>query len=325
MSSWLSAAVFEVNVMTKIMEKAEENVLEGKIFLESKMVRLTNILVGMDFSAASERALDYALALARRYEARIYLVNVITSDSDVMLAPELITLGHEREVREAQEKMGEILISGRLRGVAHETVIEHGSLWPTIEVLIGKHQIDLVVVGTEGVGGLQKMLLGSGAEQIFRQAKCPVLTVGPAVTGGAPKEIEFKNIVFATDFGIGAEREAEYAFSFAREHQANVTLLHVVAHADDYSEEGLALKAHAITRELAELVPIGGEVWCKPEFRMRLGDPVEEILCVAREMRADLVVIGAKRGKGLAAGHTPNTIAYKVVCGAPCPVLTVRS
>jgi nucleotide-binding universal stress UspA family protein len=104
-----------------------------------------------------------------------------------------------------------------------------------------------------------------------------------------------------------------------------VTLLHVVAHADDYSEEGLSLKAHAITSELAELVPIGGEVWCKPEFRMRLGDPVEEILCVAREMKADLVVIGAKRGKGLAAGHTPNTIAYKVVCGAPCPVLTVRS
>lgn len=311
--------------MTKTIEKAETKVLEGKILLESKMVRLTNILVGMDFSAASERALDYAMALARRYESRIYLVNVITSDANVMLAPELMSLAHEREIREAQEKMGEILISGKLRDVPHETVIEHGSLWPTIEALIGKYQIDLVVVGTEGVGGLQKMLLGSGAEQIFRQAKCPVLTVGPAATGGAPKEIEFKNILFATDFGIGAEREAEYAFSFAQEHQANLTLLHVVKHAADYSEEGLALKRDAVTQELGELVPIGGEVWCKPTFRMKLGDPVEEILCVAREMKADLVVIGAKRGKGLAAGHTPNTVAYKIVCGAPCAVLTVRS
>jgi nucleotide-binding universal stress UspA family protein len=194
------------------MEKAEKNVLEGKVFLESTMVRLTNILVGMDFSAASERALDNALALARRYEARIYLVNVITSDSDVMLAPELMTLGHEREVREAQEKMGEILISGRLRGVAHETVIEHGSLWPTIEVLIGKHQIDLVVVGTEGVGGLQKMLLGSGAEQIFRQAMCPVLTVGPAVTGGARRRSSSKT--FCSQRILGLERNARRNMRF---------------------------------------------------------------------------------------------------------------
>src|SRR5580704_1362491 len=189
MSSGLSTAAFEVKVMTRTIEKAETKVLEGKILLESKMVRLTNILVGMDFSAASERALEYALALARRYEARLYLAHVITSDANVMLAPELMSMGHERETCEAQEKMGEILISGRLRDVAHETVIEHGSLWPTIEALIGKHKIDLVVVGTEGVGGLQKMLLGSGAEQIFRQAKCPVLTVGPAATGGVPKEI----------------------------------------------------------------------------------------------------------------------------------------
>ncbi len=313
------------NTIVNTMEKTAGKISGHETLLGNKMVELRNILVGIDFSPASERALDYALALARRYEARVFVTHVITSDANVMLAPELMSLSHEREVREAQERMGEILISGKLRGVTHETVIEHGSLWPTIEALIGKHEIDLVVVGTEGIGGLQKLLLGSGAEQIFRQAKCPVLTVGPAATGGTPKEVEFKNILFATDFGLGAEREAAYAFSFAQEHQANLTLLHVVPHADDYSEAGLALKREAVTCELAELVPVGGEIWCQPVFRMRLGDPVEEILYVAREMKADLIVIGAKRGKGLAAGHARKTIAYEVVSGAPCPVLTVRS
>ncbi len=181
------------------------------------------------------------------------------------------------------------------------------------------------MVGTHGTGGLQKLLLGSGAEQIFRQAKCPVLTVGPAVKGKAPREVEFKNILFATDFGLGAEREAAYAFSFAQEHQANLTLLHVVARAEDYSEAGLAQKGERVIRELGELVPAGGELWCKAEFRMRLGEPVEEILQLAGEMKADLIVIGAKHSKGLAAGHVPHTFAYRVVCGAPCPVLTVRS
>ena len=314
-----------VRTMEKAEEKTEEKTLGSKMTVERKVVRLTNILVGTDFSPASDRALDYALSIARRYEARIFLAHVITSDANVMVAPEIMARTHETEVCEAQWRMGEILLSGRLRDMSHETLIEHGSLWPTLEALIGKHHIDLVVVGTQGTGGLQKMLLGSGAEQIFRQAKCPVLTLGPAIKGEAPREVEFKNILFATDFGLGAEREAKYAFCFALEHQANLTLLHVVARAEDYSEGGLAQKRETVTRELGELVPAGGELWCKTEFRMRLGEPVEEILQVAGEIKADLIVIGAKHGKGLAAGHLLHTIAYRVVRGAPCPVLTVRS
>jgi nucleotide-binding universal stress UspA family protein len=289
------------------------------------MVKLGKMLVGTDFSLASDRALKYALSLARPYDSKILLVHVVTSDANVMLAPEMTAATREEALRDARQRMGEILISGCMRGVPHEMSIEAGALWPTLEKLIEKQQVDLVVVGTSGAGGVQKALMGSAAEEIFRQSKCPVLTVGPAIKGVTPREVEFKNILFATDFGLGAEREAAYAFSFAQENQANLTLLHVVKHADDYSEQGLALKQKAIAHELAELVPSGGELWCKPEFRVRLGDPVEEILTMAREMKADLVVIGAKRGKGFAAGHVPHTVAYRVVRGAPCPVLTVRS
>lgn len=315
MSVTLAAGSREVMIMEKTAERV----------LENKLVQFANILVGTDFSPASDRALDYALSLARRYDARIFLVHVITSDSDIMLAPEIAAKSHEVAIRTAQEEMGEVLISGKLRGVQHETVIDRGALWPTIEALIDKHQIDLVVVGTHKVGGFQKMLLGSGAEQIFRQAKCPVLTVGPSVEGEAPKEVDFKNILFATDFGTSAEREAAHAFSFAQEHQAKLTMLHVVMRADDYSQEGLTLKREAIFHELGELAPVDSEVWCEPQYRMKLGEPVEEILRMAKEIKADLIVIGAKRSKGLRAGHVPNTKAYRVVCGAPCPVLTVRS
>jgi nucleotide-binding universal stress UspA family protein len=325
MSRWLTAEGFEVNIMTKTMEKSEKKIFESKIDLGNKIVKLENILVGTDFSAVSDRALEYAVSLARRYESRIIVAHVVTTDTTETLSPELIVYRGGEVQRAAEESMGGILVSGRLRDVAHETVIEHGLFWPSMEGLIAKHHIDLVVVGTQGTQGVKKILLGSGAEQIFRQAKCPVLTVGPEVTGGTAREVEFKNILFATDFGLGAEREAAYAFSLAQEHQANLTMLHVVRHAEDYSEEGLALKREAIVRELGELVPAGAEMWCKPEFRMRLGEPVEEILEVARETKADLIVVGAKRGKGFAAGHAPRTVAYRVVIGAPCPVLTVRS
>ncbi|MGB8459412.1 MAG: universal stress protein [Candidatus Acidiferrum sp.] len=311
--------------MAKTIEKSEVKVFERNLVLGSNMVHLANILVGTDFSPASDRALEYALSLARRYEARIFLAHVVTADTSAMLAPEMVVNRQGEVHHAAEEAMGEVLVSGRLRDVPHETVIEHGLFWPTMEALISKHHIDLVVVGTEGAGGWQKVLLGSGAEQVFRQAKCPVLTVGPTAKGGTLREVEFKNILFATEFGLGAEREAAYAFSFAQEHQANLTMLHVVRHAEDYSEEGLALKKEAVTHELGELVPPGAELWCQPELRMRLGEPVQEILEVAREMKADLIVLGAKRRKGFPAGHALRTTAYRVACGAPCPVLTVRS
>jgi nucleotide-binding universal stress UspA family protein len=212
-----------------------------------------------------------------------------------------------------------MLYSGRLRDVPHEVLIEEGALWPTLERIIQKNDIDLVVVGTHGMGTVQKLVIGSGAEQIFRHSTRPVLTVGPAVEGGEVPKAEFKHILFATDFGLGSDREAAYAFSLGQEHEATVTVLHVI-----HSEDDLALKREAITHQLQELVPSGGDVWCQTQLRTAAGDPAEEILRIAQETHADLIVMGAKARAGLA-GHIPGTKAYKIVSQAHCPVLTVRS
>ncbi len=79
-----------------------------------------------------------------------------------------------------------------------------------------------------------------------------------------------------------------------------------------------------IVAQLRELVPRGGELHCKVDFDVTLGEPVEQILRIAAETKADLIVMGAKRRETLA-GNVPHTKAYRVVCGARCPVLTVRS
>jgi nucleotide-binding universal stress UspA family protein len=320
----------EVMVMRQTLELKAEQGTVGPIHTAGQMaanqrVRLANILVATDFSAVSDRALEYALALARRYEAKVIVAHVIDTESEMVLAPEMAVNTRESLYAAAEEAMGQLLISGRLRGVEHDTVVQEGSLWPTLETLITKYKADLVVVGTHRLGGLKKMLLGSGAEQILRQAKTPVLTVGPGVAGETPKEVEFKNILFATDFGLAAEQEAAYAFSLAQEHRAKVTLLHVVARVEDYSEPGLATRTDATEKQLAELVPPGSEAWCETEVRIAIGDPVTAILQAARETKADLLVIGAKRKKGFAAAHAVNTKAYRLVGNAPCAVLTVRS
>jgi len=286
-------------------------------------VSITKILVTTDFSAVSDRALDYAITLARRYDARIYLAHVITPDPFQFAEPQFAQATYEKVRQAAEEGITDILISGKLRGLPHEVLLEEGNVWPVLETLVRKHEIDLVVAGTHGRGTVEKLLIGSVAEQIFRKADCAVLTVGPAVPDDKPKEIELNRILFATDFGAGAEKAAAYAFSLAQEHNATLTLLHVVETVAAYTEESVARQREINVERMKRLMPEGSENWCKPEFRATFGAAVEEILIAARESKTDLIVMGAKARNSLV-GHAPMTVAYNVVSKATCPVLTVR-
>jgi nucleotide-binding universal stress UspA family protein len=292
--------------------------------LADKKIQLANILVATDFSPVSHRALDYAISLARRYDSHLYVTHVISADAYPLAAPEVTVGLVETQRRTAENKIQEMLFSGQLNDVPYDILVEEGGLWPAIEKVIEKQGIDLVVVGTHGIGAVQKLVIGSGAEQIFRQCSQPVLTVGPGVNGGDRPDMVFKHILLPTDFGPGCEREIAYAFSIGQEHNATVTLLHVVRHLDDYSDDGLTLKRESVKNQLQSLVPSGGETWCETKFRLAVGDPAAEILRYAEDTRADLIVMGAKARAGLA-GHVPGTTAYKVVSKSHCPVLTVRS
>jgi nucleotide-binding universal stress UspA family protein len=282
------------------------------------------ILVATDFSPASERALDYAVSIARRFSSKIYLTHVITLDGYPMIAPEVAETFFAKLRKEAEEELARIQESGQMYGVAHETMIEEGTLWAALEARIKQDKIDLVVVGTHGAGGIQKMVIGSGAEQVFRHSSVPVLTVGPYTASEPLYEAEFKNILFATDFGPSVDREAAYAFALAKEHRARITLLHVLPAAKEYSAEGVTREREVITQQLKELVPVTPNPTWKAEFVMVIGDSVEEILGYAGKTKADLIVMGAKHHKGLV-GHLPRTKAYRVATSAKCPVLTVRS
>ncbi|HKW63730.1 MAG TPA: universal stress protein [Candidatus Acidoferrum sp.] len=289
----------------------------------NKKISLTKIMVLTDFSGVSDLALDYALALARRYDARIYLTHVISPDTYQMAEPALAEMTYEKMRQAAEQGIADILISGKLRGVPHEALIPEGTLWPAVERLIQEHEIDLVVTGTHGRGQFKKMILGSVAEEVFRQASCAVLTVGPHTGTKVPSEVSLKNILFATDFGPGAERAARYAFSLAQEHDARLTMLHAVEEAHAYTEEEVERIRKVNIKKMKQFMPSESANWCRVAFRVTFGAAVEEIVTEAWETKADLIIMGAKMRKTFA-GHAPQTTAYNVVVKAKCPVLTVR-
>jgi nucleotide-binding universal stress UspA family protein len=296
---------------------------------ETKRVRIRNILVGTDFSPASDAALDYALAIARRYEACLHILHVIRPESYLTSPVEALPSAIELIRQSAEQEMANLLISGRLRGLPHQVAIEEGDLWTTFSRLVEKNEIDLIVVGTRGCTGAKKMLLGSVSEQIFRLAEQPVLTVGPRARSSA-KDATLHRILFPTDFDRNAQAALRYALSLAQEHQSRLTLLHVVEETAWASEQARETIQEFFKQRLEKLVPSGVELWCEPEFVVRFGDPIEKVLETAacdptslRDEPSDLIVLGVRGARPIAA-RLPGTKVYRIVCEAACPVLTVR-
>src|ERR1700733_5339719 len=140
-----------------------------------KRIALKNILFATDFSPYSNEALPYALATARKYEARLYGAHVIPSDEYLFMGPDCWPAHLQQGEQLRQEAAARL--EEQLRGVQHETLFGTGDVWKVLSRLIAEHDIDLVVVGSHGRTGARKLLMGSVAEKIIRQAGCPVLSV----------------------------------------------------------------------------------------------------------------------------------------------------
>lgn len=277
-----------------------------------------NILLATDFSPASQTALVYATAIARRYDAKMYVAHVIKPDTYQLVPAEAMSATQQQTWRYAEQQMTDLLISGRLRGIQHQVLLKQGEVWDVLEQVVHAHDVDLVVLGTRGRTGLRKLILGSTAEEVFRLSPVPMLTVGPKVVKEA--ELKLSNILYATNFRPNSLAAAPYAFSLARENGAKLTMLHVVTQAAASAQDTQRVTDHCKDC-LQEIVP--GDFPQDPELVVEFGAPAETILKVAEEKNADLIVIGVRPVED-EAEHLPPPKAYRLVCSSRCPVLTVR-
>jgi nucleotide-binding universal stress UspA family protein len=294
----------------------------------STAVRLENMLFLTDFSEPSEVALPYVIAIARGYGAKVYAMHVFMPAPYVYTTPELTVAAVEAEEENAKAEMQRI--ESQLSGLAHETLVEQGiGVWPAVEQAIKDYKIDLVVLGTHGRTGAQKLLLGSVAEEIFRRSPVPVLTIGPGVRSSVHSGARFHCVLFATDFKPESLTAAPFAASLAQENQARLVLLHVMREPEDRNENEVRvfqLSVAEAIHQLYETVPRDVELYSPPEVAVEYGDPAARIVAAAKYRGADLIVLGVRDASGRlgAATHLERATAHKVVAHAPCPVLTVR-
>jgi nucleotide-binding universal stress UspA family protein len=285
-------------------------------------VKLENILFATDFSTQSERALQFALAFAKLHSARIVIVHAAPPEPHYAVPMEPIPLELDPIMLESKRNMDELAANPRLQGFTHECILEQGNLWNVIDAEVGKHKADLIVVATHGRHGVSKFVLGSNAENIFRRAACPVLTIGPHVGFIDEQSWKPKKIIFATDFSPSSMHALPYALSIAEDNQAQLILLHLSSLIP--LEVGDDIEA-SLVRKLQDFIPSDAGHGLKTECIVRFEFPAEGILRAAEELGVDLVVMSVRRsGMAGAASHLPWAIASEVVSKAPCPVLTVR-
>ena len=300
-------------------------------------LRVKVVLLATDFSPASVKPLHHALAISRHYRARLYVAHVVSPAAYLMAGPEALELAYQGASGEAQQLQRDLLHDGSLKGLDHVFMIRSGRVWEELQALILQKDVDLVVVGTHGRRAIEKALLGSVAEQVFRDSNCPVLTVGPYSYQESHVELTsaVQTFLFATDFSEASLNALPHAISLARQANAKLILLHIVPVAPVSQIPGWYTSAEitlmrenarmTCVRRLEELMPCDEEAPLECEFLVQFGRPSEKILQLALHNSVDLIVLGLRRASlANAISRMPSATAYEIVCGAGCPVLTVR-
>jgi nucleotide-binding universal stress UspA family protein len=287
-------------------------------------IEIKRVLYLTDFSPASERVLPFAVSLARKHHATLEALHVLTP-----AIPQTCPAAVRADVELADAEMKRL--RGSVTGVGLQINMARGvSVAEAIAEAIRDRHIDLIVLGTHGRTGTPRLLLGSVAEEIFRQSPVPVLTIGPHVPCFPNAAAEFHRILFATDFSSESEAAAPFAFSFADEGPARLMLLNVKPKLEPISETNEKKFEVSVTeaiRQLREIAPSEAETYNPAEVAVDYGEPGERIVAAAEKWHADLIVLGVKGAADHlgAATHIARATAHYVVTHATCPVLTVRA
>jgi nucleotide-binding universal stress UspA family protein len=197
-----------------------------KLTCTAPQIAFKNVLVATDLSPLSESALRWAEGIARHYGSELFVTHIISPAETALVPPEYWGAS-QQVIEEAATRQMEGLDTNR-EGVPHKMLLQHGGIWESLSSAVERFGIDLLVMGTHGREGFRRLMMGSAAEEVFRRARCPVLTVGPRATAPAMGKPGFDEIVFATHFGPESLAAAPYAISLAQEFQTGLTLLNVL-------------------------------------------------------------------------------------------------
>ena len=294
------------------------------------MPSIERILCPVDFSESSVLAYDYAQSIAAHYKAVLLLQHVI--DSLTPYYPYYAFPNAYEEIcrtlrADAEQRLQEFAKTHKCREVQVECDVQDGAVTDSILNFAEARAVNLIVMGTHGLRGVDHLTLGSVTEKVLRKARCPVLAVRkPAHDSGSqtgvPDLVELHRIVCCTDFSEPSQQAWDQAVSLAAEYCAELTLLQVledISSSSDIENE----TAKALARLEKQIAACDQKhVMTKPV--VRIGEAYQQIVQLALESQTDLVVVGV-RGRHAIDLTVFGSTTYRVIQLGPCPVLVVHT
>lgn len=297
------------------------------------MTSIKRILCPVDFSEFSRHALDSAVAIARQQDAAVTALYVIppvqTTYPAIGVAayvPYVYSVEDLKEFRTMLERFVGA-VDYPITAVSVEALVVDEILKRAAEL-----PADLIVIGTHGRSGFDRLVLGSVAERVLVKATCPVLTIPRRSPDVAPlADLLFRNVLCPIDFSPSSRAALEYAEGVARD-GAKLHVLHVTeqlpawhlvpAIATGAPDDPLVVMRQARER-VRSVVPAELRGTGRVDELVTEGDAGDEILKVAADRRVDVIVMGAHAGRAGLLGFGSTT--HDVLRGAVCPVLSVRA
>ena len=296
------------------------------------MQEIKLILCPFDFSEFAIRAYRHALSLAEHYRARLvvqHIVEVWRHPSASFAATASLYDEYCQSLRGNGKEQLQEFVKNHTHNeeVQPELVVDEGIAPDSILSFAQEQKSDLIVMGTHGLRGFDRLMLGSATDRVMRRAICPVLAVREptqdSIAAGQERHYlhHLNRILCCTDFSEDSDRALNYAISAAAEYGAELTLLHVL-------EEGLSRvkpeEATAVaTEQLEKLIPPERRKTLKIKTAVRTGKPYREIIRYAQEAQTDLVSMGVS-GRGALDLAVFGSTTYRVMQLGPCPVLTAH-
>lgn len=304
----------------------------GEVEHSTHLTRVHSMLVATDFSTASEAPLLHAIEIARRCGAKLHLVHIV-SPLELLMR----TAAGSRSARAQVEwEIQELLSRPALKSAASDLEIRPlvaiGQVGEGVCGIAQRLKVDLVVIGTHSRRGIGRMLLGSTAEQVFRQCSRPVLIIGPSVPRGW--DISSKPILYSTDFSTPSLSALPQAISLANELDRQLVMLHVISGQPRPADLWIGALDAIRNRETLEGVVLDGlarllqdrtGLRYEPGAMVVTDEPVHGILRAAHEIDSELIVLGtASQRFADPLTHLSGSTAYRITCCATCPVLILR-
>jgi nucleotide-binding universal stress UspA family protein len=297
----------------------------------TRRASIERILCPIDFSDISHHALAHAAAIARWYEARLTLLYVFVNLPALDLPPLVLEEGDRARLFGQMRAFADIVPPEvQVDCQLQEERLVHDAILAQVAAT----QADLLVLGTHGRSGFQRLFLGSVTEKVIRKVKCPTLIVpprAPDITPGAP--VEFHRVLCPIDFSDGSLAALEYAINLSEEADGQLTLLHVTEMPAALTQEPFVvedelarIRAAAATdarRKLANLIPENARAYCTIDTAVVEGRAYREILRRATEKKIDLIVMGV-HGRGALDLLLFGSTTHHVIRASACPVLIVR-